>query len=71
MEQLRDIIERFIAVRDERRALERQAEELKRGEETDLKNRILMRMHEQGMKTINFAMDSNSIKLAQKYKLFV
>lgn len=54
MEQLRDIIERFVAVRDERRALERQAEELRRGEESELKNRIIMKMHEQGMKTINF-----------------
>ncbi len=36
---------------------------------TDGRHRYAV-MRDMGMKTINFAMDSNSIKLAQKYKLF-
>lgn len=37
---------------------------------TDGRHRYAV-MRDMGMKTINFAMDSNSIKLAEKYKLFV
>lgn len=54
MATLRELVAEYADLRTKRMELEHQAEEIKRGRESELKNLILLEMSGQGLKTANF-----------------
>lgn len=51
---LKEMVEEYADLRTRRMELEKQAEEIKKGRESELKNLILLEMSSQGLKTANF-----------------
>lgn len=51
---LKEMVEEYADLRTKRMELEKQAEEIKKGRESELKNLILLEMSSAGLKTANF-----------------
>lgn len=54
MRSVKDIISDFVKVREQRRALEKKAQELKDGPEAQLEQEIILALNAGGMKSVNF-----------------